>query len=49
MLPLGGTARSAQGAVMKRYVWRFRQVVGWLITGSGLVILIEQAVSLGWR
>ena len=49
MLRLGGTARSAQGAVMKRHGWRVRQVVGWLITGSGLAILIEQAVSLGWR
>jgi hypothetical protein len=49
MLPLGGTARSAQGALMKLRGWRFRQMVGWLITGSGLVILIEQALSQGLR
>ncbi len=34
---------------MKRHGWHFRQVVGWFITGSGLVILIEQALPLGWR
>ena len=34
---------------MKLHGRRFRQAVGWLITGSGLLILIDQALTLGWR
>ena len=34
---------------MKRRGWRFRYVVGWIITGSGLLILIDQALAQGLR
>ena len=46
MLSLGRTARSTQGAIMKWRGRQFRRWVGWLITGGGLVILIEQALAL---
>ena len=39
---------SAPGAHMKRHGLRLRRVVGWLITGSGLLILIDHALVLAF-
>ena len=44
MLPLGATERSAWGAPVMARGWRFRRLVGLLVTCSGLAILIDHAL-----